>query len=118
MAQAGLDVCSLDLVHVVIDRELRIERYVQSQLAIDLDGIGIAGQKTKVVRRIGAVRIDVGRRAASESGLADGVADLGVGIKLGEIEAGRPSALADVIIQIIILSEIDVGPSPKRYRCI
>src|SRR4051794_31962252 len=101
MAQTGLDVSSLDLVDVVIDRELRIERYVQPQLAVDLHGVGVAGQKTKVVRRIGAVRIDVGRRAASEGGLADGVADLGVRIKLGEIETGRPSALPDVIIQVV-----------------
>src|SRR6185295_18560570 len=100
---------AFDLVYVVIDRQLGAERHVQPRLAVDLDRVEILGKPE-------IVGVNVGGDPAGQGRLSDGVAHFGIGIELGEVEGGGPAALADVVFGIVILAQVDTGPSTYSDR--
>ncbi len=89
VADARLDVRTLDLVDVVIDREPRAERHVEAELAVDLDRVGLAGQRPHVRSVIEIVGIDVPVHAACQGRLPGGKAHLRIRVELGEVEGSK-----------------------------
>ena len=107
VADVPFYICALDLVDIVVDRQLRTEWHIQPRFAVDLPGVEVRGEPGIVVR------VDVAGDATGQGGISDRKAYLGVGIELGEVERRRSTALADVT-RVIVLARDRYWPTHLR----